>query len=64
MSTKALLNLCTLNYQQADEPQVLCTGTPGLLKKRATAKAGKGEHHRKLLLQPSKASDFIIEPVT
>jgi len=39
----------------------VCTGTPTRLKKRHTARRGAGEHHRKLLLKPSKTATWLIE---
>ena len=60
LGTTALLNLCTLKPDSPDELGV-CTGTPTRLRKRHTARRGAGEHHRKLLLKPTKTAAWVIE---
>ena len=60
LGTTALLNLCTLKPDSPDELGV-CTGTPTRLRKRHTARRGAGEHHRKLLLKPTKTAVWVIE---
>ena len=59
LGTTALLNLCSLKTDS--EELGVCTGTPTRLKKRHTARRGAGEHHRKLLLKPSKTATWVIE---
>jgi hypothetical protein len=61
LGTMALLNLCTLKESAPDEPLAVCTATPTQLKKRFTARRGTGEHHRKLLLKPTKSSEWVVE---
>ena len=60
LGTTALLNLCSLKPDKPEELGV-CMGTPTRLKKRHTARRGAGEHHRKLLLKPSKTATWVIE---
>jgi len=59
LGTSALVNLCNV---PGSSIFAVCTGSPSLQKKMATAPAGK-PHHRTLAVRPEASALWVVEMI-